>query len=88
MLHLVPFDPPPKDTLKLGRCGGITAVFSVSILLKGTSKPKKIQENPPLTLERELRYEAARQFRKQKLIPKMIDRIKDLLYVHDNGSDS
>jgi CRISPR-associated protein Cas1 len=49
---------------------------------------KKVQENPSLTLERELRYEAARQFRKQKLIPKMIDRIKDLLHVHDSGGDS
>ena len=48
---------------------------------------RKVQENPSLTLERELRYEAARQFRKQKLIPKMIDRIKDLLHVHDSGSD-
>ena len=31
---------------------------------------------------------AARQFRKQKLIPKMIDRIKELIHVDDRGSDT
>lgn len=48
---------------------------------------RKIQETSALSLERELRYEAARQFRKQKLISKMIDRIKDLLHVNDSGGD-
>lgn len=48
---------------------------------------KRIQNNRSLTLERELRYEAARLFRKTKLIPKMIDRIKDLLNVHDRSGN-
>lgn len=47
----------------------------------------KVQSNLSLTLERELRLEAARKFQKQKLIPKMIERIKDLLYAHDGSSD-
>jgi CRISPR-associated protein Cas1 len=38
-------------------------------------------------LERTLRKEAAVEFRRGKLIPKMIDRIKELLGVHDAGSD-
>jgi CRISPR-associated protein Cas1 len=51
------------------------------------SVARKVQDNLSLTLEREVRYEAARMFRKQKLIPRMIDRIKDLLNVHDSGGD-
>ncbi len=43
---------------------------------------------PDSMLERELRYEAAKWFRKYKLIPEMIDRIKELLYVDDSGSHS
>ncbi len=48
---------------------------------------KRVQNNRSLTLERELRYEAARLFRKTKLIPKMIDRIKDLLNVDDRSGN-
>ena len=44
-------------------------------------------DNPGLNLERTLRKEAAVEFRRGKLIPKMIDRIKELLSVHDAGSD-
>lgn len=47
----------------------------------------KVMKDPELSLEREVRYEAARWFRKQKLIPAMIDRIKELLHVTDGGSD-
>lgn len=44
-------------------------------------------DDPRLLLERAIRKEAAHQFRKQKLIPKMIDRIKELLHVDDRNSD-
>lgn len=46
---------------------------------------RRVQDRPDLLLEREVRKEAARQFHKQQLIPKMIDRIKELLHV-DDGS--
>jgi CRISPR-associated protein Cas1 len=49
---------------------------------------KQALEDPELLLERALRREAARQFRKQKLISKMIDRIKELLHVDDRGSNT
>jgi CRISPR-associated protein Cas1 len=49
---------------------------------------KKAIEDPELLLERALRREAASQFRKQKLIAKMIDRIKELLHVDDRGSNT
>lgn len=52
------------------------------------SVARRAQDQPDLVLERELRKEAARQFRKQQLIPKMIDRIKELLHVDDRGSDA
>lgn len=41
-----------------------------------------------LLLERALRTEAAKEFRRSKLIPRMIDRIKELLGVDDAGRDS
>jgi CRISPR-associated protein Cas1 len=52
------------------------------------SVAKQAFEDPELLLERALRREAASQFRKQKLIAKMIDRIKELLHVNDRGSDT
>jgi len=45
-------------------------------------------DNSGLNLERTLRKEAAVEFRRGKLIPKMIDRIKELLGVHDAGGDA
>lgn len=42
---------------------------------------------PGLSLEREIRYQAAHLFKKRQLIPAMIDRIKELLHVHDSGGD-
>lgn len=50
------------------------------------SVARRVVDNPLLLLEREVRKEAARQFHKQQLIPKMIDRIKELLNVDDRGS--
>jgi CRISPR-associated protein Cas1 len=40
------------------------------------------------TLEREVRRRAARLFRQEKLIPRMIDRIKELFDVDDRGGDA
>ncbi|BBL71650.1 type I-E CRISPR-associated endonuclease Cas1e [Methylogaea oryzae] len=51
------------------------------------SVAKRVQDNPELLLERELRKEAARLFRKQQVIPKMIDRTKELLHVDDRGGN-
>lgn len=39
-------------------------------------------------LEREIRKQAAKLFRQEKLIPRMIDRIKELLDVDDGGRDA
>jgi CRISPR-associated protein Cas1 len=52
------------------------------------SVAKQAIEDPELLLERALRREAASQFRKQKLISKMIERIKELLHVDDRGSNT
>ena len=40
-----------------------------------------------ISLERLIRQEAAKEFRRFKLIPKMIDRIKGLLHVNDGGGN-
>lgn len=48
---------------------------------------RQVIDNPQLNLERTLRYEAASEFRRFKLIPKMIDRTKELLSVDDSGGD-
>jgi CRISPR-associated protein Cas1 len=52
------------------------------------SVARRVQDKPDLLLEREVRKEAARQFHKQQLIPKMIDRIKELLHVDDGGGNT
>jgi len=48
---------------------------------------KAYQEGKAPSLEREVRQRAARMFRQDKLIPKMIDRIKELLDVDDRDRD-
>jgi CRISPR-associated protein Cas1 len=46
---------------------------------------RQIMDNPSLKLEREIRHEAARTFKKQHVIPNMIDAIKELVSCdHDN----
>lgn len=47
----------------------------------------QLLDNPHLSLERLVRQEAAKEFRHKKLIPKMIDRIKELLNVNDSGGN-
>jgi CRISPR-associated protein Cas1 len=46
------------------------------------------QKKSDLTVEREVRKRAVRLFRQEKLIPRMIDRIKELFDVDDRGSDA
>lgn len=48
----------------------------------------RVAKDPSLSLEREIRYQAAMWFRRRKLIPAMIERIKELLGVNDSDSDS
>jgi CRISP-associated protein Cas1 len=48
---------------------------------------RKALDDPELLLERELRKEAARYFRKHQLIPKMIDHVKELLHANDGSSN-
>jgi CRISPR-associated protein Cas1 len=48
----------------------------------------QVLTNPGIPLERLLRQEAAKEFRRYKLIPKMIDHIKDLLHVNDGGGNA
>lgn len=48
---------------------------------------KMALDDTQIQLERYLRKEAAKEFRRAKLIPKMIDRIKELLHADDGGSN-
>lgn len=48
----------------------------------------KALDDSSLIVERALRREAAMEFRRSKLIPTMIDRIKELLHVDDSGSNT
>ncbi len=52
------------------------------------SVTRKTIRIPDISLEREIRREAVSQFQKEKLIPKMIERIKELLHVDDSSSDA
>lgn len=49
---------------------------------------KAMQEGKAASMEREVRRRAAQEFRRQKLIPKMIDRIKELFDVDDGNRDA
>ncbi|MFZ1830292.1 MAG: type I-E CRISPR-associated endonuclease Cas1e [Candidatus Competibacteraceae bacterium] len=51
------------------------------------SVAKRALADPELLLERTLRKEAARQFRKEQVIARMIDRVKELLGVNDGDSN-
>ena len=46
----------------------------------------RVAKDPTLNLEREIRLEAASLFRRKKLIPSMIERIKELLGITNDGS--
>lgn len=49
---------------------------------------KATREGKSIPLERELRRRAAKAFRNEKLIPRMIDRVKELFNVDDRGGDT
>lgn len=49
---------------------------------------RKALDDPKVVLERALRREAAAEFRRTKLISRMIDRIKELLNVDDGSGDT
>jgi CRISPR-associated protein Cas1 len=49
---------------------------------------RKVLDDSQLSLERTLRREAASEFRRTKLISKMIDRIKELLRVDDSSGNT
>lgn len=49
---------------------------------------RKVLNDPSLSIERTLRHDSATEFRKRQLVPRMIDRIKELLDADDNGGDS
>lgn len=49
---------------------------------------KSVQEGTAAAMEREVRRRAVQAFRQQKLIPKMIDRIKELFDVDDGSRDA
>lgn len=49
---------------------------------------RQAMDDRNIDLERTLRYAAATEFRRQKLISRMIDRVKELFDDHDTGSDS
>lgn len=59
----------------------VTLPLAFSVAGQGERVPESL-------LERHIRYEAAKWFKKHKLIPKMIERIKELLYVDDSSSDT
>lgn len=66
----------------------IADLWRVSVTLPvAFAAAARVLKNPSLKLEREVRFEAAKVFRQKKLIPAMIDRIKELLHVHDSGRD-
>lgn len=58
------------------------------ILPLAFSSAAKVMKEPGLSMERVVRYEAARWFRQRKLIPAMIERIKELLNVDGSGCDT
>jgi CRISPR-associated protein Cas1 len=52
------------------------------------SSAAQILRDPGKSLEKHIRYEAASWFKKHDLIPKMIDRIKELLHTDDSGGNT
>lgn len=66
----------------------IADLFRESILLPvAFGAVKRVMEDGGRSLEREVREGAGRTFRNQLVIPKMIDRIKDLLDAYDGHSN-
>lgn len=67
----------------------IADLWRVQIMLPiAFSAARRVMDDPRLNLEREVRFEAAKVFKKSKLIPIMIDRIKELLNVDNLSRDN
>lgn len=67
----------------------IADMWRVEVLLPlAFSSAAKVTKAPRLQLERVVRYEAAKVFKERKLIPAMIERIKELFYVDDRDRDA
>lgn len=49
---------------------------------------RQATDDPTMSLERRLRHDIATEFRKNQLVPKMIDRIKELLHADDSSGDA
>lgn len=63
-------------------------LYRVDVVLPlAFSTVKALRDGKAASMEREVRRRAAQEFRRQKLIPKMIDRIKELLDVDDGDRD-
>lgn len=59
--------------------------FTLPIAFRGV---KAFHKDPSVAIERHVRRLAGVTFRREGLIPKMIERIKELLNVHDGGGDA
>jgi CRISPR-associated protein Cas1 len=67
----------------------IADLFRVSVTLPlAFSAASTVLKSPHKSLEREVRLAAAEWFRRHKLIPTMIEQIKELLHVHDRSGDA
>lgn len=67
----------------------IADLFRVDVTLPlAFSAVQEYQKHREQSLEREIRKRAAKLFRQEKVIPKMIDRIKELFGVDDSGGHS
>jgi CRISPR-associated protein Cas1 len=67
----------------------IADLFRVDVTLPvAFGAVKELSAGKASALEREVRRRAVRAFRQEKLIPRMIDRIKELFDVDDRGGDS
>ena len=67
----------------------IADLFRVDVTLPvAFGAVKDLSEGRATALEREVRRRAVKAFRQEKLIPKMIDRIKELFDVDDRGGDA
>ena len=58
--------------------------FTIPLAFKAA---RRVMDDDRMPLERVLRKEAAAEFRRFKLIPKMIDRTKELLNVNDDSGN-
>jgi CRISPR-associated protein Cas1 len=67
---------------------GIADLYRTDITLPlAFAAARAVQQGKDISLEREVRYRAAHLFRQEKLIPRMIERIKELFDVDDRSGN-